>query len=885
MKKIKNILLSISALFATIFLQAQKPENLVENDHAPNEFLLQLVDNQAIKQLSNDFQKEKITFQKVDCLSEHMKIWHLKFDEKLDEKTLFSKIQRHPSVLVVQFNHYAQFRNTTPNDPQFSSQWQWQNTGQTGGKAGADISATRAWDITTGGMTTDSDTIVVAVIDSGTDFNHPDLLPNRWVNWKEIPNNGIDDDNNGFVDDFRGWNSADKNDNVDNGTHGLRVEGMVGGVGNNNRGGTGINWKVKIMSILTGGLESEIVAAYNYAMMQRMKYNATNGKQGAYVVASNSSFGDAGFAASHPLWCAAYDSMGRVGILSAGSTDNSNKNVDVDGDIPSTCPSDYLIVVTSTDKNDVKAADGAFGVTHVDVAAPGVSVLTTTNNGGYGQDSGTSFSSPIVAGLVALAYSTQCTDFTNFSKTNPSQAALFLKNKILQNVDEIPSLVGKIKTGGRVNAFKTLQGLQTFCSTCTQPSSINIEQSLAAVKVNMNVPTGVNIKAQYRKTGTTTWTVISNPTIPLSILGLEKCSDYDLEITSVCSGGATSNVYSTTFKSGGCCVNPTKINLTNVKENQFTVSFPKVDVADNYTLCLKDVVTGNCLSTQTITDTSFIFNGLSICKNYNVNINSTCGAQKLGPSVFSAKTAGCGPCSEKEYCFSRSNNTNSEWIDSISMGSAGFKSGKNGGYFRLDSVLTNLKSGQKYKFTIKPNYSATVAEEAVRIWIDFNGNGNFNDTGEKIFENLKITKTTTDSFSIPQNVSNQVVRMRVSMKYVGAALNPIPPSPCDTLEYGEVEDYCVKLEGISSLPIVSESDFKVYPNPFSNSFTIQNLNNETQFRNAQILGLDGRILLNQTLQNGENEQVITPTGSLSMGIYFLKIETDKGVLVKKIVKM
>jgi serine protease len=882
MKEMKIKILVLSALFIAPFLLAQKPETLAKKDHVPNEFLLQLIDNEAITQLANDFQREKITFKKVDCLSEHMKIWHLRFEENLDEKNLFSKLQRHPSVLVVQFNHYTQLRNTIPDDPQFNSQWQWRNTGQTGGKAGADINAVRAWDITTGGSTTDGDTIVVAVIDEGTELNHPDLLPNRWVNWREIPNNGLDDDNNGFVDDYRGWNSADKNDNVNSGSHGLWVEGMIGAVGNNNRGVTGINWKVKIMSLVTGDPESEKVAAYNYALVQRMKYNATKGKEGAFVVASNSSFGSAGFAADSPLWCAAFDSMGRVGILSAGATDNVNKNVDVEGDLPSTCPSDYLIVVTSTDKNDVKASDAAFGVTHVDVAAPGANIFTTTNNGSYGVESGTSFSTPIIAGLAALAYSTQCTDFTNFAKTNPSQAALFLKNKMLQNIDELPTLVGKIKTGGRINAFKTLQGLQSFCGSCLQPSSINTESNGTATTLNMKIPTGVSVNVRYKKVGTTAWTTLTNPTIPLSISGLEKCSDYDLEVTSVC-GNTMSNVYAAVIKSNGCCVNPANISLTNVKENQVTVTFPKVTVADNYTLCLKDNTTGNCISTQTITDNTLIFNNLSICKIYTLNIASTCGAQKLTPSVFTIKTAGCGPCSEKDYCYSRSKNDNSEWIDSIAIGDARFKSGKNGGYFRLDSVLTTLKSGQKYKFTVKPGYASSIVEEAARIWIDFNGNGDFNDTGDKIWETLKLTKTTTDSFTMPTFATSQIVRMRISMKWA-ANVNLTAPLPCDTLEYGEVEDYCIKLMGTTSLTILPSTDIKVFPNPFTNTFTIQNLNTESRINNIQLLSVDGRIIQSDNTQNVENEYIITPKSDLSGGIYFLKIETNKGFLVKKLVK-
>jgi serine protease len=878
----KSNILLIALMFIQGLLWAQSTEIKVKKDHAPNEFLLQLIDNQAIRDLANDFKKDKILFKSVECVSEYMKIWHLSFDESEDEKTLLRKLERHPSVSVVQFNHYIKLRTTTPNDPQYTTQWHWQNTGQGGGKIGADVNASNAWDITTGGMTTDGDTIVVAVIDAGTEVNHPDLVANHWFNWKEIPNNGIDDDKNGFIDDFKGWNSDLKNDNIDGGSHGLSVEGIIGAVGNNNRGISGINWKVKIMSLVTVQDEKTIVAAYNYVLMQRKRYNESNGREGAYVVASNSSFGADGFAASVPLWCAAYDSMGRVGIVSVGSTDNVNKNVDTEGDIPSTCPSDYLIVATSSDRNDLKASDAAFGVIHVDVAAPGKDILTTSINGGYSNQSGTSFASPVVAGLVALAYSTNCTDFTNLSKTNPSQAALIMKDKILKNIDLIPSLAGKIKTGGRVNALKTVLGIQTFCNTCTQPSSIKIESTTASTKIMMKT-TGANISAQYKKTNSTTWTVVQSPTIPLILTGLDKCSDYDLEIKTLC-GPITSSTYATVFKAGGCCVSPSEITVLSAKNNQVSVNFPKVDVANNYILCLKDSATGACLSNQTITDTSFIFNGLSICKNYTVNIKSTCGTQTSTDNIFNIKTSGCGPCLQTEYCASKGINPNFEWIDSIAVGNARYKSGKSQGYFSYDSVFVALKSGQKYKFTIKPGFSSGASPEAVAVWIDFNGNGNFLDAGEKVWESIKFDKTMTDSFSIPQISQNQTVKMRLAMKFVGQDANPKAPESCETFANGEVEDYCVTLERSSSLAILPQSDIDIFPNPFSNTITIRNMNTDNHLKNIQLLSTDGRILFKENIQTIDNEYVITKLPPLSMGIYFMKIESQQGVLVKKIVK-
>ena len=423
----KRVFVSLVFLHFFSFLTAQK------QDHVKGQVLVQLLNNLKITDLPHILSRHKAELISTRCLSKELNIWQLQLDEFADEKAILNMLRSHPSVSNAQLNHYVELRSiltTLPNDSQFSSQWHLLNTGQSGGTAGADIKATQTWDITTGGMTTNGDTIVVAVIDSGFEPNHPDILPNHWFNWKEIPNNGIDDDLNGFVDDFKGWNTKTLNDSIIGGNHAVKVEGMIGAVGNNTRGVTGVNWKVKMMSIkidTENGTEADVVAAYNYALVMRRLYHKTNGKKGAFVVATNSSFGSNGFAADAPLWCAMYDTLGNAGILNVGSTVNANNNVDVVGDIPSTCPSDYLIIVTSTDRNDVRDSGAGFGVTHVDVAAPGVAVYTTAQNGSYITDEGTSFACPIVTGIAALAYATPCSDFINLSKTSPKTATLFLK--------------------------------------------------------------------------------------------------------------------------------------------------------------------------------------------------------------------------------------------------------------------------------------------------------------------------------------------------------------------------------------------------------------------------------------------------------------------------
>jgi serine protease len=281
-----------------------------------------------------------------------MNVYLVQFDhDHFGERNLRKQYWQDPSVVNVQLNHLVEMRRQ-PNDQRYHDQWYLRNVGQIGGLAGADIAAETAWEITTGGLTEAGDTIVVCVIDEGIDLDHEDLVDNTWINRDEIPNNGLDDDNNGYADDVFGWNTANNNNDVDAGgkSHGSAVTGIIGARGDNTIGIAGINWTIKVMQVRNNfnAAESEVVEAYSYALDARNDYDASGGTAGAYVVATNASWGlNRGQAEESPIWCALYDTLGQRGILNVGAAANLNLDVDVEGDLPTTCPSEYLIGVSS----------------------------------------------------------------------------------------------------------------------------------------------------------------------------------------------------------------------------------------------------------------------------------------------------------------------------------------------------------------------------------------------------------------------------------------------------------------------------------------------------------------------------------------------------------
>ena len=326
-----------------------------------------------------------------------------------------------------------------PNDPRFASLWGLDNSGQTGGVADADIDAPEAWNVTTG-----SRSVVVGVVDTGIDYNHPDLVANMWRNPGEVPGDRIDNDGNGFVDDVYGWDFANNDaDPFDDNGHGTHTAGTIGAVGGNGVGVAGVNWQVSLMALKFlgangSGTTSAAVAALNYATLMRRTY-------GVNVVATNNSWGGGG--ASTAL-TSAIVAGGNAGILCVAAAGNESSNNDTTPSYPANVTSDAVISIAATDASNRLATFSNYGATTVDIAAPGVGILSTTPNNTYSTYSGTSMATPHVAGVVAL-----------LAAASPQATATQIRSAILSSAVPVAGLAGKVASGGLLNAAGAIAAL------------------------------------------------------------------------------------------------------------------------------------------------------------------------------------------------------------------------------------------------------------------------------------------------------------------------------------------------------------------------------------------------------------------------------------------
>ncbi len=873
--KILSCVLVISFLF---------PQFSTAQSRRKGEILVQVRQSSDIEKLLSDYQKampnQPLRLGKWVADAPFF-IARLDFSERTeaDATALKKWLESYPPVLNAQMNHESPIFRSTPNDAQFAQQWHWQR-----------IKAVQGWDIARGGNTMDRDTIVIAVIDNGFCPAHEDMTTNMWKNYAETPNDGIDNDQNGFVDDFKGWNALNQSDSIEGGAHGCEVAGVIGAIGNNARGVSGMNWNVKVMPVVTANDDATIIGAYSYVFQQRRLWNQTQGKKGAFVVATNSSFGrDNQFASSAPLWCAMYDSLGSVGIINIAATANLGINVDANGDLPATCGSNALIAVTASTAADVRRSNAAFGPTHIDLAAPGDQILTTKINGGYGLADGTSLASPIVAGLVGLIYAAPCTDFVVFAKQNPAQAVAQIRTMLLRGVDTLSSLTGQMQTNGRINAEKTLLQIVNNCPAIQMPNAvavINITTSSADVRWESMATRICYLRYKARNMGGWSPWIIRGGA-EYSLTGLASCSIYDVEIQNFL--GTSSATRSLSFKTDGCCEPTNRIQYLTTAQG-FSAQFSRVTAATTYDIRVCEVAQpNNCIFQRTTTDTSFLLSQLSPCTNYSVRIRTVCGGATNADTTIFIKTKGCGACTEANYCKSTSTSMASEWIDSLKIDTARFANGRLGnGYTNFTTVSPLVLLGNRtYNFTIVPGFSSGAYREGYRIWIDLNGNGFFEDS-EKMWENIRTDSLLVrGQFTIPRGATAGVTRLRVSMKYVGFS-NP-PPTACETFTGGEVEDICIKLEGVNSVentPPQYSNQIKVFPNPFSSDLTIENTQFDNPIRNVDLFSMDGRLIFSKNLDSFSTSQTLRNLDEAIAvhGIFLLRIRTEKGIIWKRVMR-
>jgi len=360
-------------------------------------------------------------------------------EEPLDE--IIRTLQEDNVVSAAEPDYLRSFA-AMPDDPNFSLQWHLHNDAILAGRPDADIDASEAWEVTNGG----SD-VIVAVIDTGVNWEHEDLRDNIWINAAEIPANNLDDDGNGYIDDVRGWDFigsgtlADPlpdNDPRDFHGHGTSVAGIIGAKGNNGVGITGVTWDVKLMPLKVGLDSSASTNLSVSGFLDAVEYALNHG-----VRIINGSFGGTGYSRAERDVLTIADQEGALVTFPAGNFGNNNDDADR-AIFPGSYTLPNIISVAATDDSDQLADFSNFGRLSADLAAPGVRIWTTSLHE-YRNRTGTSFASPVVGGVAAL-----------LKKVMPDLTHHQQKSIILDASDPLAGLEGLVVSGGRLNGFRSV---------------------------------------------------------------------------------------------------------------------------------------------------------------------------------------------------------------------------------------------------------------------------------------------------------------------------------------------------------------------------------------------------------------------------------------------
>ncbi|MBX9768760.1 MAG: S8 family serine peptidase [Bdellovibrionales bacterium] len=432
----------LTALLTLGALQAHA--NASNVDFVPGEYLVRLkssIENREIHSIA-----QKLSIEVKEVMPTLVPLVLVQTSVVIKDTHIIKALMENPEVENVERNLIYR-ASALPNDKEFEKLWGLKNTGQEDpgsndpdgrppqeGIAGMDIDAERAWEITTG-----SANVVVGIIDSGIDVTNPDLVNNIWINAAEASGQaGVDDDNNGYVDDVNGYDFVkNKGQVIDENGHGTHVSGTIGGQGNNNSAVAGVNWTVRMMGLRFlnaqgGGTLGNAIKAIDYAT-----------KMGARI--TNNSWGGGGY--SDELR-AAIQRASDAGILFVAAAGNDASNNDQKASYPSNYQIPNVISVAAIDNRGELADFSCFGKRMVHIGAPGVNILSTTPKG-LASYSGTSMATPHVTGVAALVLS----QFPNLTLKE-------LRDRVVKTARPIPGLKGRVSTGALLNAYNALENLQ-----------------------------------------------------------------------------------------------------------------------------------------------------------------------------------------------------------------------------------------------------------------------------------------------------------------------------------------------------------------------------------------------------------------------------------------
>ncbi len=647
---------------------------------------------------------------------------------------------------------------TVPNDTDFSQLWGMHNTGQTGGTADADIDAAEAWDLATG-----SPDIIVAVVDTGVDYTHQDLSPNMWRNPGEIAGNGVDDDGNGYTDDIYGIDTVNGDaDPMDDHYHGTHCAGTIGAKGNDGYGVAGVNWDVKIMALKFlnssgSGSISNAVICYDYIIDMK--------QAGENIVVISNSWGGGGYMQE---MLDAINTAGQEGMLSVCAAGNDSTDTDQTVYYPQGYNSNYIISVAATDHNDSLASFSNWGLTSVDLAAPGVSTWSTSPGNSFRSLSGTSMAAPHVSGAVGL-----------LAQLFPGDTPLERKDRIVNYVDLVPAMDGICVTGGRLNLFNAVQSAPFVAAEYSWTKN----GELTRVFTDESTAHGCTITGWAWNFGDGNSSTQQNPSHTYAAGGW-----YDVTLTLTADTGATDAVTKTIW--AGPNLAPTA-DFSYTAPGGFDGAFTDASVDQDGTVVgwSWNFGDGNTSTDQNPTH-HYRYPG-----TYSVTLTATDDEGGSGSVTKSVVI----PLS---YCPSSGSSASPVAIGRVTIANLDNSSGKNT-YSDFTNLTANMSGGQTYSITITTD--STFWDTYTRVYIDYNLDGDFNDANEIAFQDFIDNGTITGTITVPATAENgRLLGMRVS-----ASTNSYRAPCAYNSNWGEVEDYSVLLGQGSNNPPVAGFGYSI----------------------------------------------------------------------------